>query len=57
MIPITTEGSLTFLTPSFLLLEPTAAKELPNASIIRLLLRRFKGNELVEILVNRRRVA
>ena len=57
MVPIPSKRFLTFLAPSFLLIEPVATKELSDARVIGLLLGRFKGYELVEILIDRRWIA
>lgn len=53
MIAIPTEHTLAFLRPFSFLVEPGAAQELPNASVVGLFLRRFQGDQFVEIFINR----
>ncbi|MCJ1478962.1 hypothetical protein MMC13_007646 [Lambiella insularis] len=57
MIPISAEQFLPFHIPPVLLVQPVATQELPDASVIRLSLRRFQGHELVEIFVDDGRLA
>lgn len=54
MVSISTKRPLPLLRPTVLGTGPVSAKELPDASIRRLLLRRLEGDQLIEILVNDR---
>lgn len=54
MIPIPAKRSLTFLRPSGLGVSPVTAEELPDTCVAWLLLRRFKRDQLIEILVDGR---
>lgn len=57
MISVASEHSLSFLRPVLFLVQPVATEKLPDAGVVGLLLRRFDRDELVEVFVDRGRLA
>ena len=52
VISVASKGPLALLRPAFLLTKPVSTQELPNASVIRLPLRRLQWNETIEVLID-----